>query len=73
MFLKVKPCLVLNKLDRLILELCASPMEAYERLKQIIMDVNMIMSAFESERFINEANAVLAYEDAKDAAREENG
>lgn len=65
---QVKPCLIINKIDRLVLELGVSPLEAYERLKQIIVHVNMIMSAFESERFLNEANAVLAHEDAKEAA-----
>lgn len=59
---------MLNKMDRLVQELGVSPIEAYERLKQIIVHVNMIMSSFESERFLNEANAVLAHEDAKEAA-----
>ncbi|GMH33552.1 hypothetical protein BSKO_01386 [Bryopsis sp. KO-2023] len=65
---KVQPCLVINKMDRLVLELGVSPLEAFGRLRQIVTDVNMIVSAFESERFISEANAVLAHEDAKEAA-----
>ncbi|KAL4448964.1 hypothetical protein ABPG77_007681 [Micractinium sp. CCAP 211/92] len=62
---KVKLCLVINKLDRLILELCLTPAEAYERLKAIIAHVNMIVSSFHSEKYISEADAVLAYEEAK--------
>ncbi|PRW32859.1 ribosomal S5 Elongation factor G III V family [Chlorella sorokiniana] len=62
---KVKLCLVVNKIDRLILELCLTPLEAYERLKAIIAHVNMIVSSFHSEKYISEADAVLAYEEAK--------
>ena len=102
-------CLVVNKVDRLILELRLTPGEAYERIKSIIAHVNMIVSSFQSggcrgppspalrldrwidcralgghlppgleakqtccarcaERFISEADSVLAYEDAKAAA-----
>ncbi|KAK9824164.1 hypothetical protein WJX72_008216 [[Myrmecia] bisecta] len=69
---KVQLCLVINKVDRLILELRLSPQEAYERMKGIIHHVNMIVSGFQSERFITEADAVLAHEDAKaTAAREQ--
>ncbi|GAB4820198.1 hypothetical protein N2152v2_007244 [Parachlorella kessleri] len=64
---KVRLCLVINKVDRLILELRLTPLEAYERLKSIIAHVNMIISAFHSERYISEADSVLAYEDAKAA------
>ena len=42
-------------------------MEAYVRLKTIVSDVNMIMSAFESEQYLSEANAVLAHEEAKES------
>lgn len=44
-----------------------TPSEVYMRLRQIISDVNLIMSAFESEKYISEANAVLAHEVAKEA------
>jgi len=63
--LQVRLCLVINKMDRLILELGLSPQEAYTRLKGIITHVNMIVSAFQSEQHISEADAVLAHEDAK--------
>ena len=36
------PCLVLNKMDRLILELCLSPVEAFRHLQRIIEHVNAI-------------------------------
>ena len=62
---QVRLCLVINKMDRLILELGLSPQEAYTRLKGIITHVNMIVSAFQSEQHISEADAVLAHQDAK--------
>ena len=45
-----------------------TPAEAYERLKAIVAHVNMIVSAFSSEAFISNADAVLASEDARAAA-----
>ena len=51
--MQVKLCLVVNKIDRLILELCLTPLEAYERLKAIIAHVNMIVSSFHSEKYIS--------------------
>ncbi|DBB16984.1 TPA: hypothetical protein ACH3X3_014090 [Trebouxia sp. C0006] len=62
---KVQLCLVVNKIDRLILELQLQPHEAYDRIKGIITQVNMIVSAFESENFMSEADAVLAHENIK--------
>lgn len=62
---QVRVCLVLNKIDRLIQELGLTPQEAYTRLRGIITHVNMILSAFQSEQHISEADAVLAHEDAK--------
>ena len=53
--MQVKMCLVINKIDRLILELRLSPQEAYERMKAIIAHVNMILSSFRSERYISGA------------------
>lgn len=58
--MQVKLTLVLNKVDRLVLELQLTPEQAYERMKAIITQVNMILSSFQSERFISEADAVLA-------------
>jgi translation elongation factor EF-G len=56
--LQVRLCLVINKVDRLILELCLTPREAYERLKAIIAHVNMIVSSFHSEKYISGERAL---------------
>ena len=60
-------CLVINKVDRLVLEVGASPGEAYERMRGIVAHVNMILSAFRSEQLISDADALLATEDARAA------
>ena len=65
---QVKMCLVINKIDRLVLETRLTPGEAYERVKAIVAHVNMVVSAFSSEAFISNADAVLAAEDARAAA-----
>ncbi|GAB2293172.1 hypothetical protein Dimus_027380 [Dionaea muscipula] len=57
---KVTPCLVLNKIDRLISELKMSPMEAYERLLRIVHEVNGIMSAYKSEKYLSDVDSILA-------------
>ncbi|GIL67389.1 hypothetical protein Vafri_20793, partial [Volvox africanus] len=62
---KVKPVLVINKLDRLILELRLTPEEAYGRLRDIVTHANMVLSAFASERYLREADAVLAMDQAR--------
>eukprot|EP00959_Pyramimonas_sp_CCMP1952_P217638 4551884-Pyramimonas_sp.AAC.3 len=49
---RLKVCLVINKLDRLITELGMSPDEAYDRLKAIVGEMNGIMSLFQSERCV---------------------
>ncbi|KAG2498450.1 hypothetical protein HYH03_003706 [Edaphochlamys debaryana] len=61
---RVRPVLMVNKLDRLILELRLSPEEAYGRLTDIVTHANMVWSAFASERYLREADAVLAVEAA---------
>ena len=50
---KLTPCLVLNKIDRVICELKLSPMEAYNRLLKIVHEVNGIMSAYKSEKYLS--------------------
>jgi ribosome assembly protein 1 len=60
--LQVKPCLFINKMDRLILELRLPPEEAASRITAIVAHANMIWSAFDSEHFMREADAVLAAE-----------
>ena len=59
---KLEMCLVVNKIDRLILELGLDPHDAYSRIVSIVSNVNMIVSSFESERFISEADAFLEYQ-----------
>ncbi|XP_074593171.1 elongation factor-like GTPase 1 isoform X2 [Brevipalpus obovatus] len=43
---RLKPILVLNKIDRLILERKLKPLDAYVHLQQILEQVNAIMSEF---------------------------
>ncbi|KAL6986288.1 hypothetical protein U1Q18_019656 [Sarracenia purpurea var. burkii] len=57
---KLTPCLVLNKIDRLICELKLSPMEAYNRLQKILHEVNGIMSAYKSEKYLSDVDSMLA-------------
>ncbi|PON74116.1 Translation elongation factor [Parasponia andersonii] len=57
---KLTPCLVLNKIDRLISELRLSPMEAYTRLLRIVHEVNGIVSAYKSEKYLSEVDSILA-------------
>lgn len=61
---QVKLCLVINKVDRLIQELHLTPAEAYERLKAIVAHANMVVSSFQSEQFLTDADALLAHEAA---------
>uniref|UniRef100_A0A5B7AYZ0 Elongation factor-like 1 n=1 Tax=Davidia involucrata TaxID=16924 RepID=A0A5B7AYZ0_DAVIN len=57
---KLTPCLVLNKIDRLIYELKLSPMEAYNRLQRIVHEVNGIVSAYKSEKYLSDVDSILA-------------
>lgn len=50
---RLRPCLVLNKLDRLITELHLTPAEAYARLHRILSDVNSIHSALRSHSYFS--------------------
>lgn len=57
---KLTPCLVLNKIDRLIYELKLSPVEAYNRLLRIVHEVNGIMSTYKSEKYLSDVDSLLA-------------
>lgn len=70
---QVEIVLVINKVDRLITELRLSPMEAYARLQRIIREVNYITSALQSERYLSQADALLAYEEAKETLELNSG
>ncbi|OAJ41599.1 hypothetical protein BDV3_006552 [Batrachochytrium dendrobatidis] len=52
---KVKPILVLNKIDRLITELKMTPSEAYTQLNQILEQVNAVLGSFYSEALMKDA------------------
>ncbi|PWA45337.1 Elongation factor G, III-V domain-containing protein [Artemisia annua] len=56
---KVTPCLVLNKIDRLILELKLTPLEAYARLLRIVHEVNGIVSAYKSEKYLSDVDSII--------------
>lgn len=43
---KLKPVLLLNKIDRLITELQMSPLEAYQHLSRVIEQVNSVLGSF---------------------------
>lgn len=60
---RLEMCLVINKIDRMILELELDPSEAYTRILSIVSNVNMVLSSFESEKFISEADAFLDYQE----------
>ncbi|KAF9623592.1 hypothetical protein IFM89_003382 [Coptis chinensis] len=57
---KLTPCLLLNKIDRLISELKLTPLEAYTRLQRIVHEVNGIMSAYKSEKYLSDVDSILA-------------
>lgn len=57
---KLTLCLVLNKVDRLICELRLSPMEAYNRLLRIVHEVNSIVSAYKSEKYLSDVDSILS-------------
>ena len=40
---QVTPCLFINKVDRLVLELCMTPTEAAQRLVDIVTHANMVV------------------------------
>lgn len=51
----IKPVLVLNKIDRLILEMQLSPLDAYVHITQILEQVNAVLGElFTSEIFLKD-------------------
>lgn len=53
---KLKPCLVLNKVDRLIIELHLTPIEAYEQIRKVLEQVNVITATLFTEEWRKELN-----------------
>lgn len=43
---KIKPLLVINKIDRLVTEWRMTPLEAYQHMSKIIEQVNVVMASF---------------------------
>ena len=62
--------LVLNKVDRLISELCLTPEEAYQRLRRVVADVNLLIGTFRSEEYISRADELAMDAEAAREARE---
>ena len=58
---KLRPILVVNKLDRLINELGMSAYECYNQCDRIVRDVNSIISMFQSEEFLSQADAFMTH------------
>eukprot|EP00842_Homolaphlyctis_polyrhiza_P004215 jgi/Hompol1/4795/HPOL_001844-RA len=52
---KVRPILVLNKIDRLIIELKMTPLEAYAQLIKILEQTNAILGGFYAEERLEDA------------------
>ncbi|XP_020273309.1 elongation factor-like GTPase 1 isoform X1 [Asparagus officinalis] len=67
---KLTLCLVINKIDRLITELKLSPMEAYTRLQRIVHEVNGIVSAYKSEKYLSDVDSLLAVTIGDDLSEE---
>ena len=56
----VKPILIINKIDRLILHLTRSPLSAYQQIRNIIEKVNAyISSLYTAEVISNTATTVF--------------
>lgn len=51
---KVKPCLVINKIDRLVSELQLEPEEAYLQLNRTLESVNVIMATLFAEESLRD-------------------
>ncbi|EAY86210.1 hypothetical protein OsI_07585 [Oryza sativa Indica Group] len=72
---RLRPCLVLNKVDRLVAELRLTPAEAHARLRRIVSEVNSIYSALRSRSYFSTLDAACALSqelpDNGDAADEE--
>ena len=63
----VKPCLVLNKIDRLIVELRKTPEEAHLHLQNIVEQVNAIMGSLFSGDLASSDAADVDVDGAADA------
>lgn len=46
---KIKPVLMINKVDRSMLELELTPEELYKNLQRIVEDINVLIATYNSE------------------------
>lgn len=68
---KVRPILVFNKMDRLIVELKMTPHEAYIHINKILEQANAIMATFFTGDLMEEEALKLAAEKAQKVEEEE--
>eukprot|EP00282_Hemiselmis_andersenii_P016539 CAMPEP_0114136332 /NCGR_PEP_ID=MMETSP0043_2-20121206/15160_1 /TAXON_ID=464988 /ORGANISM="Hemiselmis andersenii, Strain CCMP644" /LENGTH=340 /DNA_ID=CAMNT_0001230083 /DNA_START=62 /DNA_END=1080 /DNA_ORIENTATION=- len=68
---RVTPCLVLNKIDRLIVELQMDPADAHRRLQRLIENVNAVCGTFYQEQFLERAHEMDAEEGDVDKVKEQ--
>ncbi|KAF0984832.1 hypothetical protein FDP41_000731 [Naegleria fowleri] len=66
----IKPCLVLNKIDRLILEKQMTPMEAYRQMLHILQQVNVLMTTFVTAQLFKKINTDEETTDNKENAED---
>lgn len=70
---RMRPCLVLNKIDRLIVELRLTPMEAFHHLRRIIENVNALAFTLVNSEFMKlNTTAISAASAATDTTIEED-
>ncbi|RMZ89397.1 hypothetical protein DV736_g3391, partial [Chaetothyriales sp. CBS 134916] len=68
---KLKPLLVINKIDRLITELKMSPLEAYAHLERVLEGVNAVIGAFRMGERMEEDLLWREMQDTKLRGRED--
>ncbi|XP_061591594.1 elongation factor-like GTPase 1 isoform X2 [Cololabis saira] len=62
---KIRPVLVINKIDRLILELKLTPEEAYTHLKKLLQQVNAVTGTLFTSKVLEERAEKVKEEDKK--------
>ncbi|RVE43489.1 hypothetical protein evm_011861 [Chilo suppressalis] len=69
----IRPVLVLNKIDRLILEMQFTPLDAYIHLTQVMEQVNAVMGElFATEVFENEETTIEKQQQKPPESKEDN-
>ncbi|ETL26482.1 hypothetical protein L916_19860 [Phytophthora nicotianae] len=63
----IRPCLVINKMDRLIFELQFSPVEAYQRLNRILEQANAVLSSMIRMDVLEKYDQEASSEDQKNS------